>query len=298
MKTAVVTGASGFIGYHLVRELLSRGVMVYAVIRPNSSHRGRMENLVNAKIIELDLCDIDKLSERLHISCDVFFHLGWECTNRDFTSQSLNIVYALRALEAAYELGCKRFIGIGSQAEYGIWDGLITEEVNPMPVTPYGAAKLAACHLSRVKAAELKMEWIWARLFSIYGPYDGENTLISYLMKTLYKNEIPQMGKALHPWNFLHAGDAARALYHLGLTEHSGGVYNVGSDDIRPLKSFAEAVRLYVAPEIEIKYEETDRLAVPLSVSIEKLKRCTDWRPEISFEEGIKDTYKYLFHKY
>lgn len=295
MKTAVVTGASGFVGINFLHELIHRGIMVYAIVRPGSPHRNRLDNLSNVKVIELSLQNISKLPERICAPCDVFYHLGWECTERDFISQNLNIQYTLEALEAACRLGCRRFVGIGSQAEYGIYNGLITEEINPKPNTSYGAAKLAACHLSRVRADELQLEWVWARLFSIYGPYDGGGTLISYLMQALHKSEIPKMGKAAHLWNFLHATDAARALYSLGLTDYTNEIYNIGSEDIRPLKSFAEALRLYVAPQLEIEYKEAGKAAVPLSVSVDKLKRYTNWRQEVAFDKGIEDTYKHLF---
>lgn len=292
MQTAIVTGATGFVGYHFLKELLDRNLYVYVVIRPHSQHKSRLVGLQNIKIIELDMDEILQLPQQVERPCEVFFHLGWECGQRGFASQNLNIRRTLQALEAASSIGCTRFVGVGSQAEYGICHGLITEEVNPHPITAYGAAKLAACHLSRYRASELNIEWVWARLFSVYGPYDGENTLLSYLIKSFKSGETPKLTQAMHPWDYLYVADAAKALYELGRMGANGEIYNVANGDVNPLRYFVEQIHQYMEPNAMIEYGEHNKIIVPLNVSVEKILKDTDWRAKISFKEGVAITMK------
>lgn len=116
-------------------------------------------------------------------SFDTFYHIAWGYTgaarNKSTRLQSKNIDYTLDAVEAAAKLGCKRFIGAGSQAEYGPLDReMIGPDAPEHPTTPYGVSKLAAGKLSKLLCKELGIEWIWPRIFSVYGIYDKESTMV------------------------------------------------------------------------------------------------------------------------
>lgn len=87
-------------------------------------------------------------------------------------------------------MGCKRFIGAGSQAEYGPMDVPRIAPDSPVhPTTPYGASKLAANQLSSMLCKELGMEWIWPRIFSVYGIYEKETTMIASGLRKMLKGE-------------------------------------------------------------------------------------------------------------
>lgn len=167
MKKCIVTGAAGFTGYSLVEMLIDHGYFVYAVVRAQSEHNVRLEGMRNVQLVYADISEYGQLYEKIKDTCDAFFHLAWQGGRYDFASQYQNIEYALGALEAAARLGCKRFICTGSQAEYGPQRGLITEENCLHPADAYGAAKLAACVLTRQRAVDLNIDWIWGRSASM-----------------------------------------------------------------------------------------------------------------------------------
>ena len=290
MKNVIVTGATGFLGYHLVQELLLQRYCVYAVVRPDSKNRNRLIETERLKIIELAMCDVLQLSALIPVQCETFYHLAWEGERDAFFEQNRNVKYTIDAVETAKQIGCRRFLCTGSQAEYGLQPGTITEEILPQPVNAYGAAKLAACTLSRLRARQIDLEWIWPRVFSVYGIYDNPKALIPYLLKTLRTNENVFVSAATQNWDYLYSADAARAIVSLATKGRNNEIYNVASGNIHTLKHFIEQVRVKVAPEKHVTYsKESARQLVSVSPSIEKLLSQTNWQPEFKFLEGIND---------
>ena len=289
MKNAIVTGASGFLGYHLVSALQKDNVFVYAVVRPKSKTKERLAHFKNIKILEIDMNNIAEIEQIALNNCECFYHLAWEGGRNDFFAQNKNIGYTLAALEVAKNKGCKRFICTGSQAEYGLCNEVITEEILPKPNTAYGSAKLATCYLTKIRAEQLGMEWVWARVFSIYGKYDGVDCLIPYLIRSLMNEETSNLTECLQDWDYLYAPDAANALISLGEKGHSGEIYNLASGDVHPLRFFVEEIRKKIVPHKELVFGKENRMIVSLCPAIKKLQEHTGWKLQTSFGDGIDD---------
>ena len=164
------------IGTALIEECVKQNVEVYAVIRSSSGKQSRLPDSSLIHLIDCNLETLDHLPELIPAGCDTFYHIAWgntgENRNRSTELQSRNISYTLDAVRAANALGCKRFIGAGSQAEYGPMNiDKISPDSPTNPSTPYGASKLASGHLAGMLCRELGMECIWPRIFSVYGIY-------------------------------------------------------------------------------------------------------------------------------
>ena len=288
MKKVVVTGAAGFTGCNLVEELLARDYCVIAVVRPNSAHNGRLKQSSRLNVIPLDFSEYHRLPELVENQCDVFFHLTWSGGRNDFHQQYQPVQWTLKALEAAAELGCRRFICTGSQAEYGRHEGIITENTLPNPVTAYGAAKLATCHLTKLLAKQSGVEWIWGRIFSTYGKYEPHGRMLPDLIRALREGKSFSLTSATQDWDYLYSKDAAEAL--IALAEHGidGEIYNVANGDYRPLKTFTEEIRRIVAPNIALNYGDVNEGACSLRPSVEKIKRDTGWSAQTEFGDGIR----------
>lgn len=251
----IVTGGTGFIGNALCRELLAEGDEVCAVIRPDSRRKESLSDLKEKygerfQLRELGLENLDVLSD---IQGDIFFHLAWNgsagASREDYRIQASNLRYMEIALRAAKQCGCRKFVGAGSQAEYGVVQGKATENSTvPQPFMMYGAAKLAAYHMGRLLAEQLDIGFVWPRIYSVYGVGENGGTLISYLLETLTKGETPQLSPCENMWNFLYITDCTRILAALGKSERSAGLYNVASNDTRLLKDFVEELRDIIAP--------------------------------------------------
>ena len=193
MKKAVITGATGMIGITLINYLLEKNIGVLAIIRENSSNKSKLPRNKNLKIVECNLNNLNNLDVE-ECDYDVFYHFAWDGTFGDdrnnLYKQNLNIKYTLDAVELANRLGCKTFIGAGSQAEYGRVSGLISPDTSTFPENGYGIAKLAAGQMSRIYSKKYNIKHIWTRIFSVYGPYDGEKTMVMSSLRNMITKDI------------------------------------------------------------------------------------------------------------
>ncbi len=285
----VVTGAAGFAGYSLTMELLKRGFEVYAVLRPYSEHNKRFSEAgSNFHPIELDSSEFDRIPEHINEKCDVFYHLAWFGGRDDFETQNANIDYTLKALESAKALGCKQFICTGSQAEYGLCTGNISEGLMPKPINAYGSAKTAALYLTKRRAEQLGIEWIWGRIFSLYGDYEPSGRMLPDLLNKLVRNEEVRLSSCEQNWDYLHVLDAARAIADIGEKGKAGEIYNIANGDYKSLKEFVECAKETLNSKSKVVYGDRANPFVSLQPDVSKIMKDTGWKPEISFIEGIK----------
>lgn len=264
---AIVTGATGFIGIALCKELLEQLYEVTAVIRPGTKKREKLERSLSEnkfaqnhlRILELPLDQLTDLSEKYHIEADVFFHLAWNGSSGSdreiFEVQYKNLQYTANAIQAAKACGCTKIIGAGSQAEYGVVHGIAREEKTvPRPFMMYGAAKLAAYHMGKVLAEQIGITFVWPRIYSVYGVGENQGTLVNYVIHTLKKGEVPQLTSCENMWNFMYITDCVRALRILGEAPHAEGIYHVASKDTRILKDFVKEIRDVIAPTGQLQF--------------------------------------------
>lgn len=297
MKTAVVTGATGMIGLALMRKLSDEGYKIYAVARPGSERILNIPKLDNIQIVECDLKNIGSLDKIITEKCSLFFHLAWDGTygsaRNDMNMQAYNIHFAVDAAHAAYRLGCDTFVGAGSQAEYGRFEGKLTPDLKTNPENGYGIAKLCAGRMTRVICQEYGMRHIWCRILSVYGPYDGEQTMVMSGMAKMLNGERPSYTKGEQLWDYLYCDDAANAFY-LAATKGIGSkVYCIGSGKARKLKDYILLIRDAVNPSLEVGIGEIpyfENQVMYLCADISSLTEDTGFVPKYSFEEGIEKT--------
>ena len=144
MRRIVITGATGFIGIHLINEWLKEDCEIYAVIRPKSPHAHRVPASDHVHLVELSMSEYDRLPAIVD-QADCFYHLAWEGVRAplrdDKELQEKNCDCALSAFHAATKIGCSFFLGSGSQAEYGATYGIVDEDYPCNPNTEYGRQK-------------------------------------------------------------------------------------------------------------------------------------------------------------
>jgi len=301
MKKAIVTGCTGAVGVALIEELIKEGWQVIAVPRVNSKRRSSIPNNENVYIIPCDLEYIEYLASKVVEQCDVFYHLAWDGTygsdRLDCERQNKNVAYTLKAVRVAKKLGCKKFIGVGSQSECGYQSGVLNADVICRPDTPYGASKLSACYMSRILCEQLGMEQIWCRILSIYGPHDGSYTMMMSVIRSFLRGESPACTEGKQVWDYMYSKDAAKALRLVGECGRKGTVYYLASGKSRLLKDYIIAVRDEIDRNLTIGFGERPYFpnqVMRLEADISDLQRDTGFELDYTFEEGIKETIQWV----
>lgn len=312
MNRVVVTGASSMLGVALINECIRRGTEVFAIVRPKSKNALRIPVHPLVTIKECDIWNYGELYKEFSESkeVDTFYHLAWTSSRKEDRNnvemQQANVGYIKEAIIAAKRMGCKQFIGAGSQAEYGEMHSYVDENSPCAPITEYGKSKYKAYEEGELVAKEIGIDFTWVRIFSLYGLFDHEDTLIRKLIDSfLYDKEI-RLSSCNQIWDYLFSEDAAVAFYELGKTGASG-LYCLGSGCPQPLKKYVEiaseqfdlveksdglednvtfASRLLRFSEIASSNKSSSFVAP----EIQKLKSAINFTPRASFEEGIKKT--------
>lgn len=300
MKRVIVTGPTGSIGHALICQLIENDIEVLAVCRKGSKRKETIPPSDKVQVVELNLSELEKLPLMVKGQYDVFYHFGWDGTfgnsRNNMQGQLQNIQYSLDAVEIASKMGCKRFIGSGSQAEYGRVEGKLTAKTPTFPENGYGIAKLCAGQMTRILCEQKGMEHIWTRILSVYGPYDGEDTMVTSTIRKLIKGEVPSFTKCEQMWDYLYSKDAGKAMYLLGTKGISGKTYCLGSGQAKTLRSYVENIRDAVNPIAELGIGEVPyavNQVMYLCADISELTEDTGFIPEHGFGEGIKETVKW-----
>ena len=304
MKNVVITGATSMLGLSLIDECIRNKAKVVAIVRNGSAKRHLVSNPSGVTFVECDLSKLSDITNETQSDFDAFYHFAWEATatneRQNVDAQYRNIGYTLDALQLAHSLGCKKFIGAGSQAEYGRVEGVISPETNVAPDTAYGVAKYSAGRLCAQRALQLDIGFIWARVFSIYGINDMPSTMVMYCIDSLLKGEKPVLTRCEQQWDYLNCRDAARALYLLGLQGKSQNVYNIGSGVARPLLEYVSALRDAINPYLPLgvgEREYSHNQIMHLCADISKLAADIGFKPEISSYDGIRETIRWYRYR-
>lgn len=293
IEKIIVTGATGAVGSAVVRRAIKNGKDVTCIVHKGSKRLGNLPQSDKVHIVECDLHDYKTLS--LEGIYDAFIHLSWEKTfgasRDDAEVQTRNIQYTLDAAQLAHRCGCSVFVGAGSQAEYGVQCVDLTPDLPVKPESGYGIAKYAAGKLSAMLCKNLGMRQCWVRILSVYGPNDGENSLISYLVREFKAGNSPQLTKCEQMWDYLYADDAADAILAVAEKGVDGKAYPLGTGNGRRLSEFVEDIKNMINPSIAVQFgakEYYPHQPMHLVADIYELSQDTGWEPRCSFKEGLE----------
>ncbi len=296
----VITGPTGAIGIALIKKCIENDIDVLAICHRGSKRIKSIPADDHVLIVEASLDEYDDLyndSVTDKGKYEVFIHLAWNGTFGDSRNnmllQSDNIKYALSAVELAGRLGCKAFIGAGSQAEYGRVDKPLRPDTPVFPENGYGMAKLAAGQMTRIRCEQLGIKHIWTRILSVYGPYDGEYTMVMSTLKKMLNGEETHFTAGEQIWDYLYSEDAADMMLYLAESAKHGTICCVGSGEARPLKDYItdmyEATGCKARLGIgDIPYN--DKQVMCLCVD----KECVLQGKKTEFSEGIRNCIRYL----
>jgi nucleoside-diphosphate-sugar epimerase len=293
----LLTGAAGFVGSHVARELTAAGAEVVGVVRPGSA-TWRLEGLADSfSVWRIDLADTDSLRQRLATwRPDVCMHLAWYAVPGKYLNafenvESLRISLAL--LEELSRAECGHLVAVGTCAEYEMRQRDALRENSPIqPDTLYAACKASNYFIGRERLAQLGIGFAWARIFYLYGPYEDEQRMIPSLIRTLLAGAEYAATSGNQVRDYLHVSDVAGGLAALA-GSRATGTFNVCSGEPVQVGHLMTTLGDMIGRRDLIRLGSLpDRDWEPAYVCGDSslLRKTTAWLPRYGLEVGLKHT--------
>jgi len=301
IKRVLITGATGFLGSHIAEELVYQGFDVIALKR-STSNLWRCDKF--KEHIKWINCDnlIDAEPEIVKSTPEILIHAAWsgvKASERDnWIDQEKNLSFFVSLLETAKKIGIHKIIALGSQAEYGVFEGDINENYHCNPDTAYGVSKLCASILLKAFAMQNKIEWLWIRLFSIFGPREGRDWLIPTTINSLLIKEEIVLTPCEQQYDYLFIKDfVAGIISVVKNSDSNSGIYNLSSGKsvkIRDILSFLEDKIASQQQLLQIgALPYRTKQIMHMQGNSDHFFRVFDFHPTYSLYEGLEETIDY-----
>lgn len=297
-----ITGASGFIGSYVYRNLIQAGHAVLAMKRPTTNLWRINDCSSQSDWIEDSECFDEELCK---FAPDVIINLAWngvEAIDRsNWNVQESNILMQQRLLDIAHRCGTKKFIGAGSQSEYGDFEGTIDENYPVNPKTAYAASKVSCLYILKTFCELNGLEWYWFRIFPQFGPFESTNWLIPSLIKSICTQDHMDLTPGEQQLPYLYVGECANAITAPLNTSNKSGIYNICADNPQSLKELVTSIRDRINPSFDLRFG-----ALPYRYG-QSMYMCGDTRKlrdnlyvmnTSSYEEKMQETIKYYLHSF
>jgi UDP-glucose 4-epimerase len=302
--TALVTGAAGFIGVHLIERLLGAGARVRGLDDERSGDWSRVDPGVERVVAPLESLDDGSL-DRLVDGVDVVFHLAAEKYNSPRATPEtilrVNVDATRRLFSAAARAGARKVVFTSSLYAYGSLGPESMRETDvPAPTTMYGVSKLAGEHLLRVVGREHGLRWTVARLFFVYGPRQfaegGYKSVIVVNYERLRRGERPLIhGDGAQTLDYVYVDDAFDALIETAADAHHGRVYNVSSGRGVSIAELTRLMQRAAGTDLEPVHDEADWTAGTHRVGNPSLASTElGWRAATPIEDGVRRVWDWL----
>lgn len=245
MIRVLVTGASGFVGRQIMRGLSKFDVELVPVVRKGKESAVAGLPNVERVIATFDLfAETEKWWQECCREVDLVIHAAWYAEPGKYLQASENmdcLTGSLSLAKGAAKSGVKRFVGIGTCFEYDLALGVLSVDTPLRPLTPYAAAK-AALYLSLSQWLPTQsMQFVWCRLFYLYGEGEDERRLVPYIRTQLEKGQPVELTSGKQIRDFLDVEVAGHNIAKVALSEQIGAV-NVCSGVPITVRQLAEQI--------------------------------------------------------
>lgn len=300
MKRAIVTGASGFVGSHLVRRLSADGVETLAVCRPGSETAVRIAQLPHVRLV---WCGLDQLHTLPALQPDwrggVWFHLAWDGASGPLRGQaeaqlrSVQGVY--QAAEASKKMECDKLVATGTVYERLAENMRARAEFHPASL--YLLSKCYARDLLAQIAKQQRLETVWCTFYQPIGWGIKPEQFTAYAIASLLEGKSPSFGPATALCDLMAVEDLVQGLLLAGDLPLQLQEYFIGSGEARPLREYLCVIQRLIAPDVPIhigarpddglRFESAWLDTTPFSSE-------TGYRPQVTLEESILRTRDWL----
>ena len=308
MRTCLVTGGCGFIGSHLVDDLVASGNKVRVLddlSTGNPANLGHVRGQIDLMIGSIT--DTSKIQDAV-TGCEVIFHLAAlpsvvKSVEDPLACHNICATGTLKVLDAARKAGVRRVVYAASSSAYGDQAGAVRHESDPlMPLSPYAAAKLAGEHYCACCTAVYGLETVRLRFFNVFGPRQDANSpysgVIALFIAALSAGRTPAIfGDGLQGRDFVYVTNVVQALARAANAPAqavAGHVYNVGNGQSTSILDLVRHLNRLLGKSIEPLHAPVRAGDVRQSeADIANARRDLAYEPNVSFEEGLARTLRY-----
>ena len=300
MKKVIVTGANGFVGSALVKELVKNDVEVLAMDMPSCN--GNLPVCDKVKFLPLALDNISSLKDLIDDrDFDCFYHFAWAgsagAARADTKLQLQNAQWTIECLRAAKEVGCKKFVAAGSIMEHETMAAAFAAGNKPGLGYIYGSGKLVAHTMAMSVAADIGIDLVWAEITNAYGVGELSSRMVNTTIRKVIKGEEPQFTAGTQNYDFVYIDDVAKAFYLIGKKGKPFNEYLIGSSNAKPLKEFLLEMKAAIAPDLNFVFGDIPFTGINLPLEkydCGKTEKDTGFKAQISFGEGCHRTMEWL----
>lgn len=289
----LVTGATGFVGRHVVKVLKNHGHKLALFVR-NIDDALNLKNL-DTVIIQGDLGDLYAAKNSiLKFNPEVCIHLAWEGIpdySADISKSNLdNSINFLNFI--VRETDCRKIIISGSCFEYGKTKGACKESDTVQTTSFFAWAKQSIYNYSSLLCEQAAIDLIWFRIFYVYGPGQRAGSLIPAIINKFNKAECPDIISPHNRNDFVYIEDVANAFQIAAINKISSGIYNLGSGISTSVYEVCKTAELLITGQAfmseQLRDANKEQKVTDFWADISKTSHSLNWAVNTPLEEGIK----------
>jgi nucleoside-diphosphate-sugar epimerase len=311
MKSAIITGATGFIGATLVNLLIDSGIKVLALGRKqwDEVNKNRLRAHDCLTYCQVDMSQIESLPDRIeklrwHGEDCVFYNFAWGgkegLSDLEVAHQMNNVIWSANAMKVAKEVKCTKFVHVGTMEEaftfkYLQLDHNKNNEYNRHVV--YSVAKMGSRHLLKVLSKELEIDLMIGTNSHVMGPDDDKDSFLQVTLQKLIDGDQLIFSTGEQNFDVISSYDCAAAYKLIGEKGKPCQEYWIGSGQARPLKEYVKIMAdLYPSgQELQFgKYQYNDISLTIEDFSIANLVKDTGFTPSMSYENTVRQLHDWL----
>ena len=295
-RTVCIAGASGFLGRATVEEFSKHGFKVIALTRPTSK---TIESSVNGQVKQIKGTIHEWVSAIKMEKPSSVLSFDWSGVEKELRNdqdlQKSNIERIARLAEASVVAGATNFVSFGSQAEVGPSEHPILESALDDPQSAYGSTKIATRQKLELLLQGTGTDFTWGRIFTIYGPGDARDSLITQIIKSLLQNECFDISEPFKRWSFLEVSDFAKAIYILHENSVHSRIINIGNPDLSTIGEMATRLGAALGlPQNILKSDNKEQTSSELSwIPDTSTLSSLSWAPNVPLNVGLENTVRW-----
>ncbi|MCA9919684.1 MAG: GDP-mannose 4,6-dehydratase [Anaerolineales bacterium] len=300
MKKVLVTGGAGFIGANLVRQLLAAGYAVRVLDNFATGQRRYLAGLP-IELVEGNILDRKVVDTAVrHVSGVI--HLAAQTSVPDSVADPLydcqqNVLGTLNLLEACRQAGVPRFVFASSNAPLGRQLPPAHEEQAPLPISPYGASKLAGEGYCLAYHGSWGLGTIVLRFANLYGPFSGhtKGVVSLFYQAIMEKRPLTIYGDGQQTRDFIYVGDLCRAI-QLGLeSDISGELFQIATGTETTVLELTEQMAAVTGQAVQVDHASVRIGDIGQNYSaVSKAEKQLGWRPTTTLAAGLTETWQWF----